>query len=155
MCSPSALLKVNYLVIRCLYFVSVRGDLQEGHFYASRCHLPIFPSTESAFLCALPVAYLLQRRRPRHGRGCRSAWTAALKRQSCAGDYGLVPQRRSRCEGSAIGKMREDSIGKMRGASIGRRQSTAIGKMRGATIGKPQGTIGKMRGDTIGKQENT
>ena len=90
----------------------MRGDLQEGHFYASRCHLPIFPSTESAFLCALPVAYLLQRRRPRHGRDCCSAGTAARKRQSCAGDYELVPQRRSRCEGSAIGKLRGASIGK-------------------------------------------
>ena len=30
----------------------MRGDLQEGHFYASRCHLPIFPSTKSGFLCA-------------------------------------------------------------------------------------------------------
>ena len=30
----------------------MRGDLQEGHFYDSRCHLPIFPSTKSGFLCA-------------------------------------------------------------------------------------------------------
>ena len=29
----------------------MRGDLQEGHFYDSRCHLPIFPSTKSGFLC--------------------------------------------------------------------------------------------------------
>ena len=33
----------------------MRGDLQEGHFYDSRCHLPIFPSTKSAFLCAFGV----------------------------------------------------------------------------------------------------
>ena len=32
MSSPSAALKVNYLIIRYLYFRSVRGDLQEGHF---------------------------------------------------------------------------------------------------------------------------
>ena len=49
--SPSTRLKVNHLCIRCLCFESVRGDLQEGHFYASRCHLPIFPSTKSGFLC--------------------------------------------------------------------------------------------------------
>ncbi|MDY3293145.1 MAG: hypothetical protein SOX79_01235, partial [Candidatus Egerieousia sp.] len=29
--SPSALLKVNYLVMRYLHFESLRGDLQEGH----------------------------------------------------------------------------------------------------------------------------
>ena len=37
LCSPSTALKVNCLVIRHLYFRSVRGDLQEGHYYASRC----------------------------------------------------------------------------------------------------------------------
>ena len=36
MSSPSALIKVNYLVIRYLHFWSVRGDLQEGNGYASR-----------------------------------------------------------------------------------------------------------------------
>ena len=41
--------------MRYLYFESVRGDLQEGHFYDSRCHLPIFPSTKSGFLCAFGV----------------------------------------------------------------------------------------------------
>ena len=127
----------------------MRGDLQEGHFYASRCHLPIFPSTESAFLCALPVAYLLQRRRPRHGRGCRSAWTAARKRQSCAGDYGLMPLRRSRCERSAIGKPQSCAGECLMAAPW---QGT-IGKPHG-TIGKPQSAIGKPHG-TIGKQENT
>ena len=38
-----------------LHFESVRGDLQEGHFYDSRCHLFIFPSTKSGFLCAFGV----------------------------------------------------------------------------------------------------
>ena len=62
MCSPSALLKVNYLVIRYLHFGSVRGDLQEGNGCASRCQLPLFPvpipvspSTKSAFLCAFAL----------------------------------------------------------------------------------------------------
>ena len=57
--SPSAAVKVNYLIIRYLYFRSVRGDLQEGNGCASRCQLPLFPmpiplfpSTKSAFLCA-------------------------------------------------------------------------------------------------------
>ena len=49
--SSSTSAKVNRLVIRYLHFWSVRGDLQEGHFYDSRCHLPIFPSTKSGFLC--------------------------------------------------------------------------------------------------------
>ena len=66
MSSPSALIKVNYLVMRCLHFGSVRGDLQEGNVYdkrlcgcASRCQFPLFPvpipilsSTKSWFLCA-------------------------------------------------------------------------------------------------------
>ena len=58
MSSPSALIKVNYLVIRYLHFGSVRGDLQEGNGCASRCQLPLFPvpipvspSTKSGFLC--------------------------------------------------------------------------------------------------------
>ena len=59
MSSPSAALKVNYLIIRYLYFRSVRGDLQEGNGCVSRCQLPLFPvpipvspSTKSGFLCA-------------------------------------------------------------------------------------------------------
>ena len=59
MSSPSAALKVNYLIIRYLYFGSVRGDLQEGNGCVSRCQLPLFlvpipvsPSTKSGFLCA-------------------------------------------------------------------------------------------------------
>ena len=59
MSSPSAALKVNYLIIRYLYFRSVRGDLQEGNGCVSRCQIPLFPvpipvsaSTKSAFLCA-------------------------------------------------------------------------------------------------------
>ena len=59
MSSPSALLKVNYLVMKHLHFESVRGDLQEGNGYPSRCQFllflcrsPFFPSTKSGFLCA-------------------------------------------------------------------------------------------------------
>ena len=59
MCSPSALIKVNYLVMRYLHFRNARGDLQEGNGCVSRCQLPLFPvpipvspSTKSAFLCA-------------------------------------------------------------------------------------------------------
>ena len=59
MSSPSEALKVNYLIIRYLYFRSVRGDLQEGNGCVSRCQIPLFPvpipvsaSTKSAFLCA-------------------------------------------------------------------------------------------------------
>ena len=55
MSSPSALLKVNYLVMRNLRFGCARGDLQEGNGYASRCQFPLFPSTKSAFLCAFGV----------------------------------------------------------------------------------------------------
>ena len=36
MSSPSTSAKVNRLVIRCLHFWSVRGDLQEGHDYGKR-----------------------------------------------------------------------------------------------------------------------
>ena len=36
MSSPSALLKVNYLVIRHLPFRNARGDLQEDHIYDKR-----------------------------------------------------------------------------------------------------------------------
>ena len=60
MSSPSALIKVNYLVMRYLHFGSVRGDLQEGHGCASRCQFllflcrsPFFQSTKSGFLCFL------------------------------------------------------------------------------------------------------
>ena len=52
MSSPSALLKVNYLVLRCLHFESLRGELQEGHFYASRCQFPVCSSTKMAILCS-------------------------------------------------------------------------------------------------------
>ena len=50
--SPSTRLKVNHLCIRCLYFESVRGDLQEGHSYASRCHLSFCSSTKTTILCS-------------------------------------------------------------------------------------------------------
>ena len=69
MSSPSALIKVNYLVIRYLHFGGVRGDLQEGNGcdkrlrgYAFRYQfppfqvpIPILPSTKSAFLCFFGV----------------------------------------------------------------------------------------------------
>ena len=51
MSSPSALLKVNYLVMRYLHFGSVLGDLQEGYFFASRCHLSRCSSTKMPILC--------------------------------------------------------------------------------------------------------
>ena len=41
--SSSTSTKVNCLVIKCLHFWSVRGDLQEGHGCSSRCQLPLFP----------------------------------------------------------------------------------------------------------------
>ena len=50
--SPSTRLKVNHLCIRCLCFESVRGDLQEGHSYASRCHLSFCSSTKTTILCS-------------------------------------------------------------------------------------------------------
>ena len=59
MCSPSALIRVNYQVMRYLHFRNARGDLLEGHVYdkrlrgyASRCQFPLFSSTKTAFLCA-------------------------------------------------------------------------------------------------------
>ena len=52
LCSPSTRLKVNHLCIRYLWFESVRGDLQEGHFYASRCHLSLCSSTKMPILCS-------------------------------------------------------------------------------------------------------
>ena len=52
MSSPSTRLKVNHLCIRCLCFESVLGDLQEGHFYASLCHLSLCSSTKTLFLCS-------------------------------------------------------------------------------------------------------
>ena len=55
MSSPSALINVNYLVMRYLYFGSVRGDLQEGNGCASRCQLPLFPVPIPVFLVPIPV----------------------------------------------------------------------------------------------------
>ena len=58
MSSPSALIKVNYLVIRYLYFESVLGDLQEAQVYgkrlrdyASRCQFLFFRAHNRGF-CA-------------------------------------------------------------------------------------------------------
>ena len=42
LCSPSTSAKVNCLVIRYLHFWSVRGDLLEGSGYASRCQFLLF-----------------------------------------------------------------------------------------------------------------
>ena len=50
--SPSTRLKVNHLCIRYLCIKSVRGDLQEDHSYASRCHFYLFPSTKTTILCS-------------------------------------------------------------------------------------------------------
>ena len=57
--SPSALLKVNYLVIRHLHFRNARGDLQEGHVYAKRLrgytfrsHFALCSSTKMPILCS-------------------------------------------------------------------------------------------------------
>ena len=50
--SPSTEAKVNYLVIRYLYFRSVRGDLQEGHGCSSRCQFLSFRARNRGF-CAL------------------------------------------------------------------------------------------------------
>ena len=52
MCSPSALIKVNYLVMRYLHFGSVRGDLQEGNGCASRCQF-LFSRAQNRGFCAL------------------------------------------------------------------------------------------------------
>ena len=59
MSSPSALLKVNYLVIRHLHFRNARGDLQEGHVYAKRLrgyafrsHFSLCSSTKMPILCS-------------------------------------------------------------------------------------------------------
>ena len=128
----------------------MRGDLQEGHFYASRCHLPIFPSTKSAFLCALPVAYLLRRwdcgteedaaaLGLRHGRGRAALATMGWCRSEEAAAKGAPSGGPQSCAGERLMAAPWQS-------TIGKQQST---------IGKPQGTIGKMRGDTIGKQENS
>ena len=62
--SPSALIKVNYLVIRHLHFESVLGDLQEGNGCASRCQLPLslvpiptFRAQNWHFCALLPASF--------------------------------------------------------------------------------------------------
>ena len=59
MSSPSTALKVNCLVIKCLHFESLRGDLQEDHVYdkrlcgyASRCQSQS-PRAQNRDFCAL------------------------------------------------------------------------------------------------------
>ena len=54
MSSPSALIKVNCLVMKYLYFVSVRGDLQEGNSCASRCQSQSFRAQNRDFCALLP-----------------------------------------------------------------------------------------------------
>ena len=54
MSSPSAALKVNYLIIRYLYFRSVRGDLQDGNGCASRCQSPSSRAQNRGFCALLP-----------------------------------------------------------------------------------------------------
>ena len=64
MSSPSALIKVNCLVMRYLHFGSVRGDLQEGNGCASRCQLPLslvpiptFRAQNWHFCALLPASF--------------------------------------------------------------------------------------------------
>ena len=59
MSSPSALLKVNYLVMRHLHFESVRGDLQEGHGCSSRCQSLYFRAHKRHFCALLPFGTLV------------------------------------------------------------------------------------------------
>ena len=59
MSSPSALIKVNYLVMRYLHFGSVRGDLQEGHGCSSRCQSLYFRAHKRHFCALLPFGTLV------------------------------------------------------------------------------------------------
>ena len=59
MSSPSALIKVNYLVMRCLHFGGVRGDLQEGNGCASRCQSLYFRAHKRHFCALLPFGTLV------------------------------------------------------------------------------------------------
>ena len=51
LCPPSTLLKVNYQVMRYLYFVSVEGDLQERHFTLPNANSPSARAQKCGF-CA-------------------------------------------------------------------------------------------------------
>ena len=59
MSSPSALIKVNYLVMRYLHFGSVRGYLQEGHGCSSRCQSLYFRAHKRHFCALLPFGTLV------------------------------------------------------------------------------------------------
>ena len=66
MSSPSALLKVNYLVMRYLHFGSLRGDLQEGYFalpeanfLSSRCQSPSSRAQNRGFCAFLAFETLV------------------------------------------------------------------------------------------------
>ena len=54
MCSPSALIRVNYLVIRYLHFRNARGDLQEGHFTLPDANCLSFRAQNRHFCALLP-----------------------------------------------------------------------------------------------------
>ena len=74
MSSPSALIKVNYLVIRYLHFGSVRGDLQEGNGCASRCQSPS-PRAQNRGFCAFLALGTPVFGRSEHKNGfCVSEW---------------------------------------------------------------------------------
>ena len=59
MSSPSALIKVNYLVIRHLHFGSVLGDLQEGNGCASRCQFLLSRAQNRGFCAFLAFGTLV------------------------------------------------------------------------------------------------
>ena len=54
MCSPSALIRVNYLVMRYLHFRNARGDLQEGHFTLPDATCLSFRAQNRHFCALLP-----------------------------------------------------------------------------------------------------
>ena len=54
MCSPSALIRVNYLVMRFLHFRNARGDLQEGHFTLPDATCLSFRAQNRHFCALLP-----------------------------------------------------------------------------------------------------
>ena len=54
MCSPSALIRVNYLVMRFLHFRNTRGDLQEGHFTLPDATCLSFRAQNRHFCALLP-----------------------------------------------------------------------------------------------------
>ena len=59
MCSPSALIRVNYLVMRFLHFRNTRGDLQEGHFTLPDATCLSFRAQNRHFCALLPFGTLI------------------------------------------------------------------------------------------------